>query len=200
MERWLTIFLLVITGFLLFTFNSNNQTVNISMLTNYQRAMVEKDYNQMRWIDATEAEEPSRPKLTKEKVDEKTTAFMEMLVQETDQNYRVLEITSKAELIKLFDGIASPEVVAPYVDFYYDELEDGLYIVPTELPPWYLPDQSYEQFDYPDGTVVISQEANLDLYGTYKIEITFAYRDDWEIVEIDHPPAEAEQERPLEII
>jgi hypothetical protein len=129
--------------------------------------------------------------LTKQALESIMDEFIDILVQDIDDNYKVIGLTTKAELIDEFSTIATAEVVEPYISFYYHEEADGLYIVPTELPPWFIAGQPYDMEVTNDGTVKISQENSLELYGDYRIEIELIYQETgWKIIEIEHPPTE----------
>ncbi|SEO72350.1 hypothetical protein SAMN04488134_111117 [Amphibacillus marinus] len=124
--------------------------------------------------------------LTEAVIIEKTDLFIETLVQEINEDYSVINYSSKEQLYELFDGIATRESVKPYLDFYYQELDDSIYILPTELPPWFVVGVPYEVTESANGTFVVFQETVTDLHGPYKIEIEFAYNDNWEIIRINH--------------
>ncbi|WP_144032218.1 hypothetical protein [Amphibacillus jilinensis] len=132
------------------------------------------------------------PELTMETIKEKTEAFIDHLVQETDENYRVVNFSTKAALIEEFEEIATQEVVAPYIEFYYDERDEGLYIVPTELPPWFIFEEPYQKEVLDDGLIRIIQENALEMYGDYRIEMVFAYEKGWRIIDINHPHIEGD--------
>ncbi|MEN2465517.1 hypothetical protein [Ornithinibacillus sp. FSL M8-0202] len=64
-----------------------------------------------------------------------TDLFMHTLVQETDENYRVLEYPDKESIVDAFKHITTEDVVKAYVDYYFYEENGALYLVPTETPP-----------------------------------------------------------------
>ncbi len=69
--------------------------------------------------------------------------------------------------------ITTKEVALPYVEYYYQEKQDGLYIVPTETPPWFQKENNYERTRLDGNIVEISQQNQTDLYGNYMINIQF---------------------------
>ncbi|KKE79511.1 hypothetical protein NSA56_16930 [Oceanobacillus caeni] len=124
--------------------------------------------------------------LTHEDIVFLTNEFMDILVQPTDINGRVIDFHTKEELLKEFEGITTKEVAMPYVDFYYKEKGDGLYIVPTETPPWFVAKNEYKIDQINETKVILTQKNQVDLYGDYTIEIEFTYNGDWKISSITH--------------
>ncbi|WP_440896156.1 hypothetical protein ACS127_16760 [Amphibacillus sp. Q70] len=131
--------------------------------------------------------------LTEEIIIEKTESFIDILLQDIDEDYKVKGVSSKEALINQFNDVITKEAVEPYIDFYFEEFEDGLYIVPTELPPWFIAGEPYEMDELENGNVIVKQENELDLYGVYQIEIEFSYQEDWRIVRVEYPPVNEEQ-------
>ncbi|WP_058306879.1 hypothetical protein [Gracilibacillus massiliensis] len=124
--------------------------------------------------------------LSHEQIVTLTDKFMELLVQDIDDHYKVEQFDTKQELIKVFDPYVKQEVVQPYIDFYYKEKEDGLYIVPTETPAWFVKDAEYEK-EQKDGKITVTQTNENALHGKYTIVLTFEKIDEtWKIVNISH--------------
>jgi len=124
--------------------------------------------------------------LTHEQIVYLTDQFMDILVQDVDEAYRVDTIKSKEQLYSEFEEVALREAASEYVDFYYKEKPDGLYLTPTELPPWFIKKNNYDRIKVDENTVKIEQNNELDLYGNYTIEIEFTYDTDWKISSITH--------------
>jgi hypothetical protein len=124
--------------------------------------------------------------LTHEEIVLLMNEFMNILVQPTDTNGQVNNFQTKEELLKEFEKITSKEVAIPYVDFYYLEEEDGLYIIPTETPPWFVAKNEYKIEQINESKVILTQENMVDLYGEYIIEVEFTYDEDWKISSIIH--------------
>lgn len=143
---------------------------------------------------ATEYNEPEKEgNLTKqtishEEIIELTKVFMEQLVQETDDDYKVVHFDTKEGLFESFDHIATREVTAEYIDFYYEEADDGLYIIPTETPPWFIEENDYDMIQLNEDQVEMIQVNQTDLYGQYKItyEFTFDHQKGWKITKINY--------------
>ncbi|QHE53333.1 hypothetical protein [Pontibacillus sp. HMF3514] len=116
-----------------------------------------------------------------------TDQFMKKLVQKTDDQNRVLEFESKNELIKSFQSITTTSLAKKYIDYYYKEYNDDLFIVPTETPPWFMQDKDYEKTVQDNGLVHVKQHNKTELYGAYTVEFTFKQMDGkWKIIEIKH--------------
>lgn len=123
--------------------------------------------------------------ITHEEIVGLTDKFMEQLVQEIDEDYRVVHFDTKEALEASFDHIAKREVTAEYVDFYYEETADGLYILPTETPPWFIKENDYNVIQLKKDQVEVIQENQTDLYGAYTITYEFSFDvDGWKITKI----------------
>ncbi|WP_208586356.1 hypothetical protein [Gracilibacillus suaedae] len=124
--------------------------------------------------------------ITHEEIVKLTDTFMDLLVQEIDDHYKVVRFDTKEELLNAFEPYVVKDAVKPYIDYYYEEKEDGLYIVPTETPPWFEKDEDYEK-ESKDNKVIITQSNENELYGPYTIEIVFEKIDGtWKIANISH--------------
>lgn len=116
-----------------------------------------------------------------------TDGFLNTLIQETDKDYRVLKYQDKASIIDAFKHITTEEVVKAYVDYYYYEENGGLYIVPTETPPWFNKQNEYDVVQLEKNKFLVKQENESELYGEYRIEMEFTYTgQDWKITKITH--------------
>ncbi|QDP40931.1 hypothetical protein [Radiobacillus deserti] len=114
-----------------------------------------------------------------------TDAFMDKLVQDIDHNNKVRNMETKEELIAEFSSIATEEVAKKYIEVYYIEKEDGLYVNPTETPPWFNKNNSYKEWKKED-TILIQQTNRSDLYGSYKVEFEFENDDGWKLTNTKH--------------
>ncbi|UOQ85354.1 hypothetical protein [Gracilibacillus salinarum] len=115
-----------------------------------------------------------------------TDKFMELLVQDIDDQYKVINYQTKEELMKAFEPYVTKEAVQPYIDYYYEEEKNGLYIVPTETPPWFDKSNDYEK-QTKDNQVIVTQQNQNALYGEYTISLTFEkINDQWKIVNISN--------------
>ena len=115
-----------------------------------------------------------------------TEQFMDFILQDINEDYKVTHLNSKEELLSEFDQVASRDVAEVYVDFYFEETEKGLYIIPTETPAWFNSNNDYDMIQT-DNKAIITQKNETDLYGIYTIEFEFTYKNSkWKITEINY--------------
>lgn len=116
-----------------------------------------------------------------------TEGFMDTIVQDIDEHYKVIDFQSKEELYREFDKTATRDVASDYVDFYFEEKDNSLYLIPTETPPWFNPKNDYDMVQLAQDKVMVSQENTSQLYGNYSIQLELTYSDDgWQITQIEH--------------
>jgi|SRR5690625_4422022 len=131
--------------------------------------------------------EISRKMISHEQISTLTNKFMDMIVQDIEEDYKVVHYTSKEGLLDDFQKVATREAAAEYVEFYFEERENGLYIIPTETPPWFVPDNSYDVIQLGNNQVMIKQVNQSPLYGKYSIQFDFTYSEEgWRITQIKH--------------
>lgn len=124
--------------------------------------------------------------LTDEIVKEKTKAFKENLIQETNDNGKVKAYETKEAFIKSFDSIASPDALPQFTDILYEEREDGLYLSSLDTPPWFNPHNEYDMIELDENTYDVKQENTSALNGVYNISFTFTYDDGWKITNVEY--------------
>ena len=125
--------------------------------------------------------------ITHDEIVELTDEFMATLVQDIDRNFKVKNYKDKASLIKAFGKITTEEVVRTYIDYYYIEKNDSLYIVPTETPPWFNKQNEYDVVQLEKNKVLVKQENKSELFGDYGIDIEFTFANlEWKITKIIH--------------
>jgi hypothetical protein len=103
--------------------------------------------------------------------------FMEALKQEIDDDYRVVNFSTKQDLISHLKKFVSEEIAIYYTEGLFEEKDSSLYIIPTELPPWLEEDQSVEIKQLTETSYRVYQKNQSDLYGTYNITLGFEYID-----------------------
>ncbi|MEN2768321.1 hypothetical protein [Ornithinibacillus xuwenensis] len=136
--------------------------------------------------DDTTQEKVER-KITQQEIVQLTDAFMNTILQDIDMNYRVENHSSKESLFHEFEKITTKKVAKPYVDYYFYEENDGLYIVPTETPPWFIKQNDYDVVQLDRNKVLVTQENKSGPYGHYTIGLEFTFDDQaWKITEISH--------------
>ncbi|WP_217589096.1 hypothetical protein [Lentibacillus saliphilus] len=124
------------------------------------------------------------PHISDNEIERLTAAFMDTLVQETTDTNKVIHYASKSELLDAYEKIADRDIAKRYVDFYFKEHPDGLYIVPTETAPWFDPENTYHKETISHTTVKVIQHNDSVFYGSYSIEIEFTYDETWKITSI----------------
>ncbi|WP_339228601.1 hypothetical protein NSQ77_02260 [Oceanobacillus sp. FSL K6-2867] len=145
--------------------------------------------NQQKMLSYQMKEKPASQQessLTHEEIVKLTNKFMDTLVQDVDNDYRVTKFQTKAELLEAFEQIAAKEVAQDYIDFYYMEESDGMYILPTETPPWFIEENDYDMITVDASTVKVIQKNTTDLYGDYKVEFEFTYDKGWRITDVNY--------------
>ncbi|MDL4842567.1 hypothetical protein [Aquibacillus rhizosphaerae] len=184
--------LLAIIPLLLFPYEKNEpgdvsaQNYNVDDTLNRSSSLSSIDSN---WLEVTTNEREQHTEgveLSHQEIISLTDKFMELLVQEVDDQYKVVHFKTKASLISAFSSVSSTEVAKEYIDFFYEERNDNLYIIPTETPPWFQKDADYEMIKVDNQNMKIVQENISDLHGSYKIELIMTYDNKWRITEINH--------------
>lgn len=112
--------------------------------------------------------------------------FMDTLVQPIHTDYRVKAFDSKEELYEAFSSVTTRSVAEPFVEYYYKEKSDGLFLRPTSKPAWFIKDESYEMIEQGDNQVKVIQTNQTDFYGSYTIELEFTFENQWKITNIDY--------------
>lgn len=135
-------------------------------------------------VESTSSQTPHD--MTHEEITSLTQSFMDMIVQDIDDHYQVKDYNSKEEILKEFEKISTRDVAEPYVEFYFEEKKDGLYIIPTETPPWFNPDNDYDIITS-NKTVQVIQDNESDINGKYTVQYEMTYgADGWKITNIEH--------------
>ncbi|MDY0393137.1 hypothetical protein ACFSMW_00405 [Virgibacillus halophilus] len=116
-----------------------------------------------------------------------TDKFMDILVQKTAKDYKVLGLDNKQQLFKKFSKIATQEAAKQFVDFYYEEKQDGLYIKPTETPPWFIDANAYSLKKLNMDHYKVKQQNKTSLYGDYTIHLDFQWlQGKWKITDVNY--------------
>jgi hypothetical protein len=125
--------------------------------------------------------------ITHDEIVDLTDGFMTMLVQNTDNYGKVKTYNNKASFIQDFKTITTEEVVQPYIDYYYEEEIDGLYIIPTETPPWFDEQNVYDVVQLEKDKILVKQNNQSELFGEYGIDIEMTFANQvWKITKITH--------------
>lgn len=113
-----------------------------------------------------------------------TEEFMDILVQDIDNQNKIIQFDTKKELLSAFEKVTIKDVASEYVDYYFHEEKDGLYIRPTETPPWFKPGNDYGTIQKQANIVKVVQNNKTDLSGLYTLKIEFTYNNQWKITNI----------------
>ncbi|GAA0440899.1 hypothetical protein GCM10008983_17500 [Lentibacillus halophilus] len=124
--------------------------------------------------------------LTHERIVALTGRFRDLLVPKIDETNKVVKYDTLDEFKKAFETVSTRKVASKYVDYYFYEQTDGLYVKPTETPPWFHEQEDYEMIRKNTEKVEISQTNQTDLYGTYTIKIEFTYDNQWKITGVSY--------------
>lgn len=128
----------------------------------------------------------SKKKLSHDKIVSLTNQFMDILVQDLNKHNKVVNFETKDALLNEFEKVTTREVASKYVDFYFTEKADGLYVVPTETPSWFQEKNDYDMIRKDGNVIQVVQQNKNDLYGGYTIKIEFTYDEKWKITNIIH--------------
>ncbi|WLD92464.1 hypothetical protein [Alkalihalobacillus sp. AL-G] len=113
--------------------------------------------------------------------------FMDEIVQPADDEYKVMTFTTKQQLVEYLSQYSSPEIARYYVDGLYEEKNGELYIIPTELPPWIIMGEPADLTEVSEENYTLTQINKSDLYGNYKINLTFKEQDGkWKINDVEY--------------
>ncbi|WP_182201748.1 hypothetical protein [Paraliobacillus salinarum] len=178
--------LLAIIPIIIFSYQETNElkpSNDINAVQGTELAVANKGKEQL----VVQAAQDNQTELTHEIIIEKTNQFMETLVQEVDTTNKVKQMNTTEELYQAFERVTTRDVAKTYVDYYYKEKEDGLYILPTETPPWFVEGKDYQKEKIADNTYHITQNNQSDMYGNYVISIEMSYKQgNWIITKINH--------------
>lgn len=139
-------------------------------------------------VDEGKEEEFLSNEMSHDDIVQLTAQFMDILVQNIDENtYKVLNYDSKEGLLTTFESVTTVDIANLFVDTYYEEHEDGLYIIPTSTPPWFESDNEYDIVQLDGDTVKVSQYNESDFYGAFEIELEFTFDNNWKITSVVYP-------------
>lgn len=124
--------------------------------------------------------------LSEGQVSELADTFMEILLQDIDEKYKVVKYSTKEELFGEFDKVALRQAAEEFVDFYYTEETDGLYITPTQTPPWFMEENDYDMIKKDNGDVRVVQENYSEMTGIYTIQLDFTFDNGWKISSVSY--------------
>ncbi len=115
--------------------------------------------------------------ITLEQALEVEDEFQEILFPERTEEGLVKSFKTKKQLFSDLNKVADREIASIYIDTYYEERENLLYVRATEGPLTIDTDQPLEMEKLNDGEYQIVQNGENDLRGKYKFTIKFRNRD-----------------------
>jgi len=121
---------------------------------------------------------------TKKEIISQMDTFMELLIQKTDDNGRVLQFRNKADLQNQFSEVATKKAVKPFLDQLYREDMDGLYLNAMEMPPAFENNADYDMLKLTSNSIRVIQHNRSDFYNQYTIKIDFVHDGKWKIAAI----------------
>ncbi|SET18400.1 D-alanyl-D-alanine carboxypeptidase [Salinibacillus kushneri] len=122
--------------------------------------------------DQSDSEEIDKT-LEKQEAEQFIQSFREQLIQETDQNLRVKNFNHKEELINNLSKLADPELAKQYVDVFYKEENNHLYLIPKNGPVLLNKNIPYKLAKNEQGLYYVSQENENEMMGKYSLYILF---------------------------
>ncbi len=161
--KWLTA--LIMMGSVISAMQVNVTMPQISVNEHENHRLMDKQVNEFEIID----EDEEMNDLTDELIKDITTQFMDRLVQDVDNQYRVLNYKTIAQFKSSLTSFASDKVIDQFVDFYYYEKDGQLYIVPTSTPPWFDKANDYEVKRVEDNIFEVKQRNESEFHGDYTI-------------------------------
>ncbi|BAC14276.1 hypothetical protein ACFQ4N_00090 [Oceanobacillus iheyensis] len=119
-------------------------------------------------------------------ITEKMNGFMDTLIQEVDSNYKVQAYQSKDELIQAFEQYTTEALASDFVSYYYEEKQDGMYIIPMDAPSWFQEENDYDMIKKDENTIQLTQSNYNEMVGEYTLVVDFTFQHDWKISKITY--------------
>ncbi|MBS4538694.1 hypothetical protein GOQ27_09480 [Clostridium sp. D2Q-11] len=115
--------------------------------------------------------------LTKEKAISIENEYMDRLFPQREaDSQKVKDFNSKEELINHISQIANRDLVKTYVNNYYKNQEDGLYIIAKGGPTRIYEDKPYELKKVDNEEYHLVQKTEDQLRGKYTFTVKFSYK------------------------
>ncbi|MFA9559329.1 S-layer homology domain-containing protein [Evansella sp. AB-rgal1] len=105
--------------------------------------------------------------------------FRAHLFPETDGN-KVVEYDTKTEFIEHAMKVMSRDLAVSFVDRYYKEQGDGLYVIPKDGPIRILEDHTFQLYRKNEHEFYMTQVLNQDLFGPTHLMVSYEFVEgDW---------------------
>lgn len=121
--------------------------------------------------------------LSPELIEDLNYELKNRLIQETDENKKVIMYDSKKGLINYLSEIMNEKLTTNYIDTYYYEKQDGLYLIPKETPITLDLNKDYKLERQSKYEYYAVQETTSELHGNYEITMHFKYVDNHWIID-----------------
>jgi hypothetical protein len=150
----------------------DNVELSNANLQEYKEMLLDEESIKSHFITAQERETLEK---SHEKIMEIEQQFFSMLFRpETVENSNeVMNYQSKEDLINDISRIADRELVTKFVNQYYREEGNKLYIIPQGMPPQILSHSFYEFNQIDKNTYEIIQNEGNVMMGAYRLTVTF---------------------------
>lgn len=164
--------------------NKEYHFISVSPIEYYNenKEIIQKMANSFDIIDSEDNSnngnnDSNKKELTKEKAIEIEDEFINRLFVDRNDDEKVKNYNNKNELINHLSEIAKKDIAKSYINNYYKEKEDGLYIIPKDGPTRIYKDKSYKLEKIDDKNYELIQEAEDQLRGKYKFTVKFTYEE-----------------------
>lgn len=103
--------------------------------------------------------------------------FLQRLYPEIDDNFKVQKFNSKKALADDLSNVMSESLAQNYADRYFEEKNNGLYILKKRGPVTLLPNNELTIQKVDENKVRISQTNENQRLGSYKLTVTYVKRE-----------------------
>ncbi|MDL4841854.1 ribonuclease E domain-containing protein [Aquibacillus rhizosphaerae] len=176
----------------------NNQEENNESTENTSNEKEDGNSNRHENTDNTSEEQPNLNSnhsdeqntnlFDKERAEVVLTDYKEAfnkIINNTTDNQMLLEFGTKQDLVEHFKDFMSEDLAQSMTDTYFQEKQDGLYIVPMDAPIFLQEEEPFALSKPDDETATVVQERKNELMGHVKVEYTLTKNNDsWVIDDI----------------
>ncbi|MDQ0257750.1 hypothetical protein J2S74_005212 [Evansella vedderi] len=128
----------------------------------------------------------SVPELNEEDVLIEYRKTTEAIFERRKDDLRIPDIDSKQEMVEYVNSVMSVELGRWFAETYFEEREDGLYVIPKDGLTYLEEDEPYEVEQVSESVYRVIQERDTDMLGHIKIIFNLAYNgENWIVDSID---------------
>lgn len=180
------ILLLVFTLLLVVSCSSNESSSNNPSEDNHKDQEEEKTQNE-------NEKSLNRPK-PEQVLDQYKDTFM-YIVENTEKDGKLTDITSKDELVSYFTTIMSKDLAHWYIETYFRKDGDELFLKAMDGPTWFKSEKPYTLEKVSDQKYKVIQERNNEFLGHLNMIYTLSLKDEkWIVSRIDHERLDSKKE------